>query len=135
MGSYGNAANTVVFPLTVVALAIAVMVGDGCCAFVSMALGQEEPAQAKRCVGNAVVLTVDLRGAIGFSSCGVLLYYAIANASAWTQDRTHRLYPRWLQALGLAGCLALAAAVPWQSLTAGAAVLVVGLTGRALLRR
>ena len=58
LGSYGNAANTVVFPLTVVALAIAVMVGDGCCAFVSMALGQEEPAQAKRCVGNAVVLTV-----------------------------------------------------------------------------
>ena len=37
LGSYGNAANTVVFPLTVVALAIAVMVGDGCCAFVSMA--------------------------------------------------------------------------------------------------
>ena len=34
LGSYGNAANTVVFPLTVVALAIAVMVGDGCCAFI-----------------------------------------------------------------------------------------------------
>ena len=41
LGSYGNAANTVVFPLTVVALAIAVMVGDGCCAFVSMALGRQ----------------------------------------------------------------------------------------------
>lgn len=40
LGSYGNAANTVVFPLTVVALAIAVMVGDGCCAYVSMALGR-----------------------------------------------------------------------------------------------
>ena len=39
LGSYGNAANTVVFPLTVVALAIAVMVGDGCCAFVSMVPG------------------------------------------------------------------------------------------------
>ena len=58
LGSYGNAANTVVFPLTVVALAIAVMVGDGCCAFVSMALGREEPESAKRCVGNAVVLIV-----------------------------------------------------------------------------
>ena len=56
LGSYGNAANTVVFPLTVVALAIAVMVGDGCCAFVSMALGREEPEKAKRSVGNAVVL-------------------------------------------------------------------------------
>ena len=38
LGSYGNAANTVVFPLTVVALAIAVMIGDGCCAFVSISL-------------------------------------------------------------------------------------------------
>ena len=58
LGSYGNAANTVVFPLTVVALAIAVMVGDGCCAFVSMALGRNEPEEARRSVGNAVVLTV-----------------------------------------------------------------------------
>lgn len=58
LGSYGNAANTVVFPLTVVALAIAVMVGDGCCAFVSMALGRKESNKAKRSVGNAVVLTV-----------------------------------------------------------------------------
>ena len=58
LGSYGNAANTVVFPLTVVALAIAVMVGDGCCAFVSMALGRNEMEKAKRSVGNAVVLSV-----------------------------------------------------------------------------
>ncbi len=58
LGSYGNAANTVVFPLTVVALAIAVMVGDGCCAFVSMALGRKESDKAKCSVGNAVVLTV-----------------------------------------------------------------------------
>ena len=42
LGSYGNAANTVVFPLTVVALAIAVMIGDGCCAFVSISLGKGE---------------------------------------------------------------------------------------------
>ena len=58
LGSYGNAANTVVFPLTVVALAIAVMVGDGCCAFVSMKLGSGESGMAKRCVGNAVVLII-----------------------------------------------------------------------------
>ena len=58
LGSYGNAANTVVFPLTVVALAIAVMVGDGCCAFVSMALGRNKAARAKRSVGNAVVLII-----------------------------------------------------------------------------
>ena len=41
LGSYGNAANTVVFPLTVVALAVAVMIGDGCCAFVSISLGAD----------------------------------------------------------------------------------------------
>ena len=58
LGSYGNAANTIVFPLTVVALAIAVMVGDGCCAFVSMALGRNEVDKAKRSVGNAVVLSI-----------------------------------------------------------------------------
>ena len=58
LGSYGNAANTVVFPLTVVALAIAVMVGDGCCAFVSICLGKEEREKAAKSVGNAVVLCI-----------------------------------------------------------------------------
>ena len=58
LGSYGNAANTVVFPLTVVALAIAAMIGDGCCAFVSMALGRNEVDKARRSVGNAVVLSI-----------------------------------------------------------------------------
>ena len=58
LGSYGNAANTVVFPLTVIALAIAVMIGDGCCAFVSLSLGKNEPLQAKRSVANSVVMTV-----------------------------------------------------------------------------
>lgn len=56
LGSYGNAANTVVFPLTVVALALAVMVGDGCCAFVSIHLGQNKRDSAKRSVGNAIVI-------------------------------------------------------------------------------
>ena len=58
LGSYGNAANTVVFPMTVIALAIAVMIGDGCCAFVSLSLGKNEPLQAKRSVANSVVMTV-----------------------------------------------------------------------------
>lgn len=56
LGSYGNAANTVVFPLTVVALAVAVLIGDGCCAFVSICLGANEKENAHRSVGNAVVL-------------------------------------------------------------------------------
>ena len=56
LGSYGNAANTVVFPLTVVALAIAVLIGDGCCAFVSICLGRDEKERAHRSIGNAIVL-------------------------------------------------------------------------------
>lgn len=56
LGSYGNAANTVVFPLTVVALAIAVMIGDGCCAFVSLSLGAKDKDNAHRSIGNSIVL-------------------------------------------------------------------------------
>lgn len=52
LGSFGNAANTVVFPLTVVALALAVMIGDGCCAFVSIQLGRGKPAAAKKAWGT-----------------------------------------------------------------------------------
>ena len=58
LGSYGNAANTVVFPLTVVALAIAVMIGDGCCAFVSISLGANQPENAHKSIGSAVILCV-----------------------------------------------------------------------------
>ena len=58
LGSYGNAANTVIFPLTVVALAIAVMIGDGCCAFVSIALGAGRKDDAHKAVGSAVILTI-----------------------------------------------------------------------------
>ena len=58
LGSYGNAANTVVFPLTVVALAIAVMIGDGCCTFVSISLGAKEKDNAHRGVGSSVIAVI-----------------------------------------------------------------------------
>ena len=58
LGSYGNAANTVVFPLTVVALAIAVLIGDGCCTFVSINLGKGELKTARQSVGNAILLII-----------------------------------------------------------------------------
>lgn len=58
LGSYGNAANTVVFPLTVIALGIAVMIGDGCCAFVSISLGEKKTDNATRSVGNSVLLCI-----------------------------------------------------------------------------
>ena len=58
LGSYGNAANTVVFPLTVIALAIATMLGDGCCAFVSLSLGAQSQQDAHKGVGTAIVALI-----------------------------------------------------------------------------
>lgn len=60
LGSSGNAANTVVFPVTVLALGIAVMIGDGTCAFVSIALGRNKKDDAHTGVGNAILLCVIL---------------------------------------------------------------------------
>ena len=73
LGSYGNAANTAVFPLTVVALAVAVMIGDGACAFVSILLGRNQSDDAASTVGNAVVLSVASGVAI------MLVYLALAD--------------------------------------------------------
>ena len=72
LGSYGNAANTVVFPLTVVALAVAVMIGDGACAFVSILLGQGRKEDAGTTIGNAVTLSV----ASGIIVTGLYLVFA-----------------------------------------------------------
>lgn len=58
LGSFGNAANTVVFPLTIIALALAVLIGDGCCAFVSITIGKKELDKAEKSVGNSVLLLI-----------------------------------------------------------------------------
>ena len=81
------------------------------------------PYRAEVAVGvvvAALAAVADVRGVIGFSSFAVLLYYAIANASAWTLGR--RLIP----AAGLAGCVVLAFALPAASVLTGVAVLAVG---------
>lgn len=83
---------------------------------------------------GALVATADLRGVIGFSSFGVLVYYAIANASAFTQPARDRRRPRALNLLGAAGCLVLIATLPWQSVLAGTAMFAIGLAGRKLVR-
>ena len=96
------------------------------------------PDHAELAVALAVVilvLTTDLRNAIGFSSFGVLLYYAVANASAYTQPSERRRWPRALNVAGLAGCLVLVVTLPWSAIAAGAAVIAVGVAGRALARR
>lgn len=93
------------------------------------------PAFAQLVVAGGVIalaLATDLRHAIGFSSFGVLLYYAITNASAWTQAPPHRHWPRWVQAAGLTGCLVLAVSLPWASVLTGAVVVAAGLVGRRL---
>ncbi|WP_193044575.1 APC family permease [Mycolicibacterium baixiangningiae] len=89
------------------------------------------PHRAEVAVGMVVAVlaaTVDLREAIGFSSFAVLLYYAVTNASAWTLG--HRVVP----AVGLAGCLVLAFALPWTSVLAGATVLAAGALAYAVRR-
>ncbi len=96
------------------------------------------PQQAQLAVGSvvaALVLTTDLRGVIGFSSFGVLLYYALANASAWTQDSAHRRWPRAVNLTGLLGCLVLAVTLPVGAVVTGVGVLALGLIGRAVLPR
>jgi basic amino acid/polyamine antiporter, APA family len=89
------------------------------------------PHRAELAVAGVVavaLLAVDLRGAIGFSSTLVLVYYAVANAAAWTLGPRGRRWPRWRAGAGLAGCLVLAASLPVTSVLAGAAVLGVGTT-------
>lgn len=58
VGYLGNGATNVVFPITVIALAIALMIGDGCAAFLSICQGKKDAEQARRSVGNAVTLLV-----------------------------------------------------------------------------
>ena len=76
------------------------------------------------------VATVDLRGAIGFSSFGVLLYYFIANATAFRQSGSARRFPRILQVLGAVGCGVLALTLPLSAVIGGVAVILVGIGGR-----
>ncbi|MFF4293178.1 APC family permease [Streptomyces vinaceus] len=85
------------------------------------------PHHAELAVGAVVAVlaaTTDLRGAIGFSSFGVLAYYAIANASAWTLDSGVK--GRAVAAVGLSGCVVLACALPAAAVLAGVAVLALG---------
>ncbi|WP_246533667.1 APC family permease [Microbacterium flavescens] len=81
------------------------------------------------------VLVADLRGVIGFSSFGVLLYYLVANVAALRQRAGARRYPRVLQVVGAAGCVVLGMTLPWQSVVAGALVVAAGIVYRMLRLR
>lgn len=87
------------------------------------------PYRAELAVGAVAALvaaTGDVRGAIGFSSFGVLLYYAVANAAAWTLTPSEGRPPRAVPALGMAGCLVLAFTLPLHSALSGACVVLIG---------
>jgi APA family basic amino acid/polyamine antiporter len=86
-------------------------------------------------IATVLVLIVDLRGAIGFSSFGVLLYYFIANLAAFTQPVVDRRYPRPLQLLGMTGCAVLVVTLPPASTLSGLAVVAVGVAARGVARR
>jgi APA family basic amino acid/polyamine antiporter len=87
------------------------------------------PHRAELAVAAVVIVlvaTIDLRGAIGFSSFAVLGYYAIANASALTLNREEHRPARWIPVLGVVGCVVLAFSLPLISVLTGAGVLFLG---------
>lgn len=87
------------------------------------------PHCAELAVGVVVAVlaaTVDIRGAIGFSSFAVLIYYAIANAAAWTLTRSDGRPARLIPIVGIAGCVAVAFALPRTAILAGLAIFAVG---------
>ena len=87
------------------------------------------PHRAELLLGVVVfdVSVADIRGAIGFWSTGVLVYYAMADASAWTLPGRARHWRRPVTALGLIGCLVLVATLPIASVLIGLGVLALGL--------
>jgi APA family basic amino acid/polyamine antiporter len=94
------------------------------------------PHRAELAVGAVVAVlaaTVDVRGAIGFSSFGVLVYYAVANASAWTLSPAPS--GRVVPVVGLLGCATLAFALPAVSVAVGTGVLAVGVAAYGVRRR
>ncbi len=96
------------------------------------------PRTATLTIASVIVIlaaTIDIREMIGFSSFGVLLYYSVANIAAARQYGTARRYPRILQWVGLLGCGALVVTLPPLSVAVGAAVVALGLAGRAVVQR
>ena len=101
--------------------------------------GHRVPDHAQVAIAVAIVVLVlvaDLRGAIGFSSCGVLVYYAVANLAALRQPAEQRRWPRAVNVVGLVGCVTLVVTLPAISVAGGLGVLALGVLGRwVVLRR
>ncbi|MEO3933425.1 APC family permease [Micrococcaceae bacterium Sec7.4] len=96
------------------------------------------PFVAELTVAAAVIvllLTTNVLTVVGFSSFGVLVYYSVTNAAAFTLSARPWHAPRWLNVLGFLGCLLLAVTLPPASVLGMAAVLAVGVAGRFLVLR
>jgi basic amino acid/polyamine antiporter, APA family len=81
---------------------------------------------------SVLIMLTDLPDAIGFSSFGVLIYYLIANAAAYTQSSDRRQFPRILQIIGMAGCCILVLTLPLRAVLAGGVMFAVGIVYRAM---
>jgi len=96
------------------------------------------PHRAELAAGALTIIVVavtDVRDAIGFSSFAVLVYYAIANASALTLAAHERRWPRALASAGLAGCAIVAVSLPPRAIVAGVVVLGIGIVLYAMRNR
>lgn len=96
------------------------------------------PHHAEIAVGLVVAglaATTDIRGAIGFSSFAVLVYYAVANAAAWTLSAAEGRPPRLIPITGLVGCIVVAFALPVTSVLAGLVMFGVGVAAYGVHRR
>ncbi len=58
LGTAGIYATTVVYPVTIIALAIAMMIGEGCSSLFSISLGSNDEKTSRKCVGNALISVV-----------------------------------------------------------------------------
>ncbi|MFJ4267989.1 APC family permease [Paenarthrobacter nicotinovorans] len=96
------------------------------------------PHRAELTIGAVICLVIavaDLRGAIGFSSFGVLLYYLVANVAAYTQPSEDRRYPKFLQVAGAVACVGLVVTLPPLSVGLGVLMFAVGILYRFLRLR
>ncbi|MET3921597.1 APC family permease [Arthrobacter sp. UYEF20] len=82
-----------------------------------------------------IIGVAELRGAIGFSSFGVLIYYLVANVSAYTQSGENRRYPKALQLIGAVACVVLVATLPVESVIAGLLMFAAGVVYRVVRLR
>jgi len=98
--------------------------------------GHAVPFVAELTVAAVVIvllLTSNVLTVVGLSSFGVLVYYAVTNAAAFTLPERAWHAPRWLNVLGFAGCLVLAATLPVASVSVMAALLAAGVVVRLLV--